>query len=162
MCPWAISSIFWWLSVQHILSGLLYAIWWMKCKSTRRYVSRLSSFVLGTNEVCLSARIREKRKRKGLGWSSQDSARSGTPDCPVRQASSGELATLGKTSAAYGYNSPDCPVVHRTVRWANGRQRNGRPRNPRATRGPSQRSAGGTRLSSVHRTVSGAPTSSKI
>jgi hypothetical protein len=33
-----------------------------------------------------------------------------------RQASSGELATLGKTSAAYGYNSPDCPVVHQTVR----------------------------------------------
>jgi hypothetical protein len=40
---------FWWLSVQHILSGLLYAKWWMKCKSTRRYVSRLSSFVLRTN-----------------------------------------------------------------------------------------------------------------
>jgi hypothetical protein len=29
---------------------------------------------------------------------------------------SGEKATLGKISAAYGYNSPDCPVVHRTVR----------------------------------------------
>jgi hypothetical protein len=33
----------------------------------------------------------------------------------VRQASSGELATLGNSSAAYGYNSPDCPVVHRTA-----------------------------------------------
>jgi hypothetical protein len=33
-----------------------------------------------------------------------------TGQCPVRQASSGELATLGKTSAPYGYNSPDCPV----------------------------------------------------
>jgi hypothetical protein len=55
----------------------------MKCKSTRRYDSRLSSMVLGTNEVCLSARIREKRKRKGLGWNSQDSAGSGTPYCPV-------------------------------------------------------------------------------
>jgi hypothetical protein len=30
--------------------------------------------------------------------------------CPVRQADSGELAALGKSSAAYGYNSPDCPV----------------------------------------------------
>jgi hypothetical protein len=88
----------------------------MKCKSTRRYVSRLSSIVLGTNKVCLGARIREKRKRKGLGWSSQDSVRSGTLDCPVRQDSFSELATLEKTSAAYGYNSPDCPVVHRTVR----------------------------------------------
>jgi hypothetical protein len=31
----------------------------------------------------------------------------------VRQVSSGELATLGKTSAAYDYNSPDCPVSQR-------------------------------------------------
>jgi hypothetical protein len=31
----------------------------------------------------------------------------------VRQASSGELATLGKTSVAYDYNSPDCPVSQR-------------------------------------------------
>jgi hypothetical protein len=28
----------------------------------------------------------------------------------VRQDGSGELATLGNSSAAYGYNSPDCPV----------------------------------------------------
>jgi hypothetical protein len=68
---------------------------------------------------------------------------------------SGEKAALGKKSAAYGYNSPDCPVVHRTVRRANGRQRNGRPHNPRATRGPHQRSAGGTRLS-------GAPSGLKL
>jgi hypothetical protein len=34
----------------------------------------------------------------------------------VGQAGLGELATLGNSSAAYGYNSPDCPVVHRTVR----------------------------------------------
>jgi hypothetical protein len=58
-----------------------------------------------------------------------------------------EKAALGKRSVAYGYNSPDYPVVHRTVRWANGRQRNGRPRNPQATRGPHQRSAEGTGLS---------------
>jgi hypothetical protein len=44
--------------------------------------------------------------------------------------------------AAYGYNSPDCPVVHRTVRWCTGLSgepsvdcANGRPRNPRVTRG---------------------------
>jgi hypothetical protein len=35
-------------------------------------------------------------------------------------------------------------------------------RNPRATRGPHQRSAGGTGLSSVHRTVSGAPSGPKL
>jgi hypothetical protein len=28
----------------------------------------------------------------------------------------GELATLGNSSAAYNYNSPDCLVVHQTVR----------------------------------------------
>jgi hypothetical protein len=41
----------------------------------------------------------------------------GAPD-RVRCAKlvSGELATLGKTSAVYDYNSPDCTVVHRIVR----------------------------------------------
>jgi hypothetical protein len=29
---------------------------------------------------------------------------------------SGEQAALGKSLAAYDYNSPDCPVVHQTVR----------------------------------------------
>jgi hypothetical protein len=74
----------------------------------------------------------------------------GAPDS-VRCARlvSSEKAALGKRSAAYGYNSLDCPVVHRTVRWCDGRQRNGRPRNPRATRGPQQRSAGGTGLCPV-------------
>jgi hypothetical protein len=45
----------------------------------------------------------------------------GAPDS-VRCARlvSGELATLEKTSAVYDYNSPDCPVVHRTVRWCTG------------------------------------------
>jgi hypothetical protein len=34
----------------------------------------------------------------------------GAPDCPVRQAGSGEVAALGTLTAVYGYNSPDCPV----------------------------------------------------
>jgi hypothetical protein len=34
----------------------------------------------------------------------------------VRQASSGELAALRTSTMVYGYISPDCPVVHRTVR----------------------------------------------
>jgi hypothetical protein len=49
-------------------------------------------------------------------------------------------------------------IIHRTVRWANSHQRNGRSRNPRATRGPHQRSVGGTGRSGVHQTLSGAPT----
>jgi hypothetical protein len=28
----------------------------------------------------------------------------------------GEVVALGKRSTAYGYKSPDCPAVHRTVR----------------------------------------------
>jgi hypothetical protein len=75
----------------------------------------------------LSARNSEKRRRKEtkkLGsvqpklssvWHTGLS--SGAPDS-VRCARlvSGEKAALGKRSAAYGYNSLDCPVVHRTVR----------------------------------------------
>jgi hypothetical protein len=40
----------------------------------------------------------------------------GTGQCPVRQAGSGEQAALGTSTVVYGYKSPDCPVVHRTVR----------------------------------------------
>jgi hypothetical protein len=80
-----------------------------------------------------------------------------TGQCLVRQAGFRWTDHSQEKSVAYGYNSPYCPVVRRIVRWANGRQRNGRSRNPRATRGPRQRSAGGTRLSGVYRTVSGAP-----
>jgi hypothetical protein len=41
----------------------------------------------------------------------------GAPDS-VRCARlvSGENAALRKSSVAYNYNSPDCPVAHRTVR----------------------------------------------
>jgi hypothetical protein len=41
----------------------------------------------------------------------------GAPDS-VRCArlASVKLAALGTSTAAYDYNSPDCPVVHRTVR----------------------------------------------
>jgi hypothetical protein len=39
-----------------------------------------------------------------------------TGQCPVREADSGELAALGTSTAVYDYNSPDCPVVHQTVR----------------------------------------------
>jgi hypothetical protein len=58
-----------------------------------------------------------------------------TGQCPVRQAASGEEATLGNLPMAYDYNSPDCPVCtglsgEPTVGWANGR-----PRDLRKTRG---------------------------
>jgi hypothetical protein len=40
----------------------------------------------------------------------------GAPDCPVRQAGVYQLAALGKQLTVFSYKSPDCPVVHRTVR----------------------------------------------
>jgi hypothetical protein len=48
---------------------------------------------------------------------SQEAAQSGcTGQCPVRQAGDCQLAALGTSTAVYDYKSPDCPVVHRTVR----------------------------------------------
>jgi hypothetical protein len=38
-----------------------------------------------------------------------------TGQCPVHQAGSCELAALEISSAAYGYNSPDCPVSQRSA-----------------------------------------------
>jgi hypothetical protein len=56
-------------------------------------------------------------------------------------------------------------INHRTVRWSTGLsgeptvgRANGRPHNPRATRGRANGQKGCTGLSGVHRTVSGAPT----
>jgi hypothetical protein len=58
-----------------------------------------------------------------------------TGQCPVCQAGSGELAALG-------FRRRRMAINHRTVRWCTGlsgepmvSQANGRPRNPRATRG---------------------------
>jgi hypothetical protein len=81
--------------------------------------------------------------------------------CLVRQAGVCQLAALGTSTAMYGYKSPDRPVSHsqaksslsgsdqrrttinhRTVWWCTGLsgeptvgRANGRPRNPRETRG---------------------------
>jgi hypothetical protein len=58
-----------------------------------------------------------------------------TRQCPVRQAGSGELAALG-------FRRRRTAINHRTIRWCTGLSgeptvgpANGRPRNPRATRG---------------------------
>jgi hypothetical protein len=59
----------------------------------------------------------EKSIWKRDGFVQPKTVQSGcTGQCPVRQAGSGEKATLGNSSVAYGYKSLDCPVVHRTVR----------------------------------------------
>jgi hypothetical protein len=66
----------------------------------------------------------------------QKAAQSGcTGQCPVRQTGSGELAALG-------FRRWRMAINHRTVRWCTGLsgeptvgRANGRPCNPRATRG---------------------------
>ena len=92
--------------------------------------------------MCLSARNRKRPIWKSLAeqprlcavWVHR-TVRWCIEQCPVRQAGSGELAALGFCRRRMAIN-------HRTVRWCTGLsgeptvgRANGRPRNPRATRG---------------------------
>jgi hypothetical protein len=74
---------------------------------------------------------------------SQNQLWPGTPDsdrwCRLARR---QLGALRKRERRRDYNSPDCPVVHRTVRWCTGLSgestapaANGRPRDQRATCG---------------------------
>jgi hypothetical protein len=87
----------------------------------------------------------EERKRERLG-SLQPNFSSAWPtgQCPVRQAGPRWTRRSRDLTVTYDYNSPDCPVVHRTVRWCTGlsgeptvTSANDRPRNLQATRGSS-------------------------
>jgi hypothetical protein len=87
---------------------------------------------LSTNIFCLSARNREKKRRKGLQVTWLCTAKvqlglahrtvrwctglSGGPPDSVRCArlNSGEQTALGKSLAVYDYNSSDCPVSQRS------------------------------------------------
>jgi hypothetical protein len=111
---------------------------------------------LSTNIFCLSARNRKRKIAKDLAVCSQSPARPGTSDS-VRCARlvSGEKAALGKSLAAYGYNSLDCPVSQRLPAQRSAAQSAG-------DAWQLQRSPAGTGLSGVHRTVSGAPTSPEL
>jgi hypothetical protein len=91
----------------------------------------------------------------GLSGGASDTVRCARPN-------SGEQAALGRSLATYGYNSPDCPVVHRAVRWANGRLGQRSTAQFARDAWPCQRSDGSTGLSGVHRTVSGAPTAPRL
>jgi hypothetical protein len=134
-----------------------------------RYVSRLGiSFCI---LMCLSKCKKQWQKKRKKTWLcaaklqlslAHWTVRWCTGQCSVRQA---DLRWKGRSrvlTAAYGYNSPDYPVVHRTVRWANGRQRQRLAVQSSRDTWSRQRSAGGTGLSGVHRTVSGAPMGPKL
>jgi hypothetical protein len=68
-----------------------------------------------TNVLCLSAGNRKITIGNVLAQAAKTLLSLGAPDCPVRQADSGELAALGKKFTAYNYNSPDCPVSQRSA-----------------------------------------------
>jgi hypothetical protein len=76
-----------------------------------------------------------------------------TGQCPVRQAGRRWTGCSRENAEAYNYNSPDCPVVHRTVRWANGRQRQRSVARSASDAWPT------TTVSWAHRTIRYAPDS---
>jgi hypothetical protein len=95
---------------------------------------------------------------------SQDSARSGTPDCPVVHLTvSGAPGWTPVNRPLSGEVWQRTAIIHRTVRWCTGLSgeptvgwANGRPRNPRVTRGRANGQMGAldypvcTRQCSVH------------
>jgi hypothetical protein len=97
----------------------------------------------------------KRQKEKELAMYSQLLFSLGAPDCPVRQAGTGEKAALGISSAAYDYNSLDCPVSQRSASQRSAAQ-------SACDAWPGQRSDGGTELSGVHGIVSGVPTAPNL
>jgi hypothetical protein len=110
------------------------------------------------------------QKEKDLAGAAMTMRSLGAPDCPV---------VHWTVSGAPGWRLVNWPLsgirrrrtakIHRTLRWCTGLsgeptvgQANGRPRNPRVTRGQANGQMGGTGLSSAHRTVSGAPTAPSL
>jgi hypothetical protein len=98
---------------------------------------------LKTNVLCLSARNRRNRFREKLDVYSQKAVSiwstglsGGAPDS-VRCARlpRAKWPLSGISLATYGYNSPDCPVCTGLSGEPTVGRANGRPRNPRATRG---------------------------
>jgi hypothetical protein len=104
--------------------------------------------------------VTKAEEKKEKSWLCAANTNSGQAHRTVRCArlAGGETTALGKTQRR-------TTIIHRTLRWCTGlsgeptvASANGWLRNPRATRGPQQRSVGHTGVSGVHRTVSGAPT----
>jgi hypothetical protein len=129
--------------------------------------------------ICLSVRNRAEKKRNKLEktWlcAAKQQLWSSAPDCPVvHRTVSGAPGWSPMKSAALGNRRWSTAKNHRTVRWctglsgkptvasANGRQRQRSVAQSSRDTWSCQRSAGGTGLSGVHRTVSGAPTGPKL
>jgi hypothetical protein len=75
----------------------------------------------------VSAKASDVRVHRTIRWC--------TGQYPVCQAGSGKLGALGNKLTAYGYNSLDCPVCTGLSGEPTVGRANGRPRDPRETRG---------------------------
>jgi hypothetical protein len=118
------------MSNTYWLSSYVLNKWEVQIKGQGMSLDLVNCF-LSTNIVYLSARNSAKKRRFELekSWLSTANTSSTlahwtvrwcTGQCPVPQAG---LASTGRSQEKRrrrGYKSPDCPVVHRTVRWANG------------------------------------------
>jgi hypothetical protein len=77
----------------------------------------------------------------GAKWLKFTGLSGGTPDCPMRHlrprpsTSATNSSLSGKRRWRRGYNSPDCPVVQRTVRWTIGAHGQRSPARSTAIRG---------------------------
>jgi hypothetical protein len=61
------------------------------------------------------------RDNRSVPWSGTPDFRCATGQCPVHQGTPSQTLHLRKFSEALRYNSPDCPVHHRTVSGAPGK-----------------------------------------
>jgi hypothetical protein len=121
-------------------------VWKVQIKVKGTFLDWVHCF-LWTNIGYLSARNSAEKKRMELQktWLyaaklqlslAHRTVRWCTEQCPVRQAG------LRWNGCSREKDQRRTTKIHRTVRWANGRLSNGRPRNLRVTRGLLQRSAG--------------------
>jgi hypothetical protein len=106
-----------------------------------------------------------KRKEKDLAVCSQDSARSGAPDCPVvHRTVSGAPGCLGANCPLSGICQRRSAIIHRTVRCAPDCPVSQRSAEPTVGSGICARHVAGPTVGRGHRTVrcapdmSGAPT----
>jgi hypothetical protein len=69
----------------------------------------------------LGLKRKEQKGNRRLPWSgAPDTDRCTTGQCPVHQGASAQTLHLLVSQAQLRYNSPDCPVCHRTVRCTSG------------------------------------------
>jgi len=99
--------------------------WWLNCPTQIIGLTSLFKIIYSTGakgstqtnqKNKLSLKRKEQKGNRRLPWS-------GAPDSPVHQGASARTLHLRVSQAQLRYNSPDCPVCHRTVSGAPAEQR---------------------------------------